>query len=103
MTGGVRERLLAIYDILRSAYGPQGWWPGDSGFEIMVGTVLTQATAWTNAEKAIVNLRSADAMTPHATRCLGEAELAKLIYPSGYYNAKARKLRALAQFLSRRF
>ena len=103
MKGDAPDRLLAVYDILLSTYGPQHWWPGDSAFEIMVGAVLTQATAWTNVEKAISNLRSADALTPDAIRALRQAELAKLIYPSGYYNAKARKLRALAQYVGDRF
>ena len=93
------DRLLAVYDILLATYGPQHWWPGDSSFEIMVGAVLTQATAWTNVEKAISNLRSAEALTPHGIRLVSQDELAGLIYSSGYYNAKARKLHALAQFL----
>ncbi len=53
MKGDAPDRLLAVYDILLSTYGPQHWWPGDSAFEIMVGAELTQATACTNVEKAI--------------------------------------------------
>ncbi|MEO6696846.1 MAG: endonuclease, partial [Gammaproteobacteria bacterium] len=34
-------------------YGPQHWWPGETPFEVMVGAVLTQNTAWGNVEKAI--------------------------------------------------
>ena len=81
MADNASDRLLAVYDRLLSAYGPQHWWPGDSGFEVMVGAVLTQATAWTNVEKAISNLRSANALTPHAIRAVSQDELAKLIYP----------------------
>ena len=84
-------------------YGRQHWWPGDSWFEVMVGAVLTQAAAWGNVEKAISNLKAANALSPEAIRAIDEQELAKLVYPSGYYNAKARKLKALAQFVGREY
>lgn len=80
-------------------YGTQDWWPADSPFEMMVGAVLTQAASWTNVEKAIANLKEADAMSPEAIRKLDQEELARLVYPSGYYNAKARKLKALSEFI----
>ena len=97
----VRERLFDVYGRMLRAYGPQRWWPGDTWFEVMVGAVLTQATAWVNVEKAISNLKSAKALSPRAVRDLPEPELARLIYPSGSYNAKARKLKALAEYLGR--
>ena len=81
-------------------YGEQHWWPADTPFEMMVGAVLTQATAWTNVEIAIARLKEADALSPAAIRGMDIEELASLIYSSGFYNAKARKLKALAQFLS---
>jgi len=65
----------------------------------MVGAILTQSTAWLNVEKAIANLRAAGALSPRALRRLGLPELAALVRPSGYYNAKARKLKALVQWL----
>ena len=43
-------KLMDIYDRLYTAYGPQYWWPGDSKFEVIVGAILTQSTAWTNVE-----------------------------------------------------
>ena len=98
-----KEKLLDIYDRMLERYGPQHWWPGDTRFEIMVGAVLTQAAAWSNVEKAISNLVASDALSPKAIRDLGEEELAQLIYPSGYFNAKARKLRALVEYLGQRF
>ena len=51
-----RKTLTTVYDALYGSYGPQHWWPGETPFEIMVGAVLTQNTAWTNVEKAIANL-----------------------------------------------
>ena len=103
MSDGVRESLLAVYERMLARYGPQGWWPGGPGFEMMVGAVLTQAASWVNVESAIANLRSAGALTPRAIRAIQQDELAGLVYPSGYYNAKARKLKALAEYIGERF
>ena len=97
------ERLMAVYKALLGRYGPQDWWPGDSPFEMMVGAVLTQAASWTNVEMAIANLKKADVLSPKAIRELEQEELAALVYSSGYYNAKARKLKALADFIGDRF
>ena len=65
--------------------------------------MLTQAAAWTNVERAISNLNAADALCARAIRALPHDELARLIYPSGYYNSKARKLKALSEYLGSRF
>jgi endonuclease III-like uncharacterized protein len=46
-----------IYKSLLTMYGPQHWWPADTAFEVMVGAILTQNTAWINIEKAIANLK----------------------------------------------
>lgn len=92
-----------VYDRLLARYGAQGWWPADSPFEVMVGAVLTQATAWTNVEKAIANLRDADALAPRAVREMDAADLEALIRPSGFFRVKARRLRALCDFIGARF
>ena len=94
------KHLENVYERLLVAYGRQGWWPGDDPFETIVGAVLTQNTAWTNVDKALANLRDADAMSPAAMRALPEAELATLIRPSGYFNSKARKLKAVVEYLA---
>ena len=101
MTKG--EKLLDIYRRMLERYGPQHWWPGDTRFEIMVGAVLTQAAAWSNVEMAIANLVAANALSPEAIRNLSQEELARLVYPSGYFNSKARKLKALVEYLGQRF
>jgi endonuclease-3 related protein len=80
-------------------YGPQHWWPADEPFEVMVGAILTQSAAWVNVEKAINNLKNARVLSPQALRRLSLNELANLIRPCGYFNAKARKLKALAEWL----
>ena len=100
MSPGTAGQLLDIFDRLLARYGPQGWWPGDDRpFVVVVGAILTQAAAWKNVEKALRNLEQAGALTPDGLLRLPEAELARLVYPAGYYNAKARKLKAFAEML----
>ena len=94
-----RRALQRVYERLLAAYGPQQWWPGESRFEVMVGAVLTQNTAWRNVERAIGNLKAAAALTPNAIVDLPQADLATLIRPAGYFNVKARRLQAFCRFL----
>ena len=91
--------LMILYQRLRDAYGPQHWWPADTAFEVMVGAVLTQNTAWTNVEKAIINLRRAGKLELPAMLRMTETRLARLIRPSGYFNVKARRLKHLCRWL----
>ena len=93
------KTLLEVYERLFARYGPQHWWPAQEPFEVVLGAILTQSAAWGNVEKAIANLREADVMTPAALLALPSERLAILIRPSGYYNAKARKLKAFVQRL----
>jgi len=95
----VRHRLLDLYDRLYAAYGPQHWWPANSAFEVIVGAILTQSSSWKNVEKALANLTAAGALSPQGIAALPQSELARLIRPSGYYNAKTRKLKAFVKVL----
>jgi endonuclease-3 related protein len=70
---------------------------------VIVGAILTQSAAWGNVEKAIAHLRAAGALSPGALRRLSQAKLAKLVYPCGYYNAKALKLKSLAFWLGNHY
>lgn len=96
----VEQKLGDIYHRLHDRYGPQYWWPADSSFEMMVGAILTQATAWKNVEKAISNLRDEQLLSPDALRRVDKARLGEIIRPCGYYNAKATKLKSLAGWLN---
>ncbi len=95
----LEKTLQEIFERLLRRYGPQHWWPGETPFEVIVGAILTQSAAWSNVEKAILNLKASCALSPRVLRELPEPELAGLIRPSGYYNAKARKLKAMAGWL----
>jgi endonuclease-3 related protein len=92
--------LMEIYDLLYERFGPQNWWPAKTRFEVMVGAILTQSTSWRNVEKAISNLIDAGVLSLDGLLKIDIHELAGLIRPSGYYNMKARKLKAIAAFLS---
>ena len=84
---------------LLAHYGPLRWWPAESPFEVAVGAVLTQNTAWGNAEKAIANLKAAGLLEPRKLRALPPEALAEHIRPSGAYTVKARRLGALLEWL----
>ncbi|HLK03104.1 MAG TPA: hypothetical protein VKT53_01595 [Candidatus Acidoferrum sp.] len=92
--------LQDYYHALFDAHGPQHWWPGRSRFEVIVGAILVQNTAWTNVESAIRNLRRAGLLAPAKMRAVEPALLAQLIRPSGYFRQKTKKLKAFVAFLS---
>jgi endonuclease-3 related protein len=96
-------RLDEVYAVLHRALGPQRWWPAETPFEVMVGAILTQNTAWTNVEKAIANIRSAGALSPEAIHAMPPRRLAALIRPAGYFNVKARRLKAFVGWYLERF
>lgn len=116
--------LTGYYHRLLRTYGPQGWWPlleckgtnptktgsingyhpGDHSypqterqrFEICVGAILTQNTAWPNVEKALRNLDREHLLDPHRMLHADEDALRQLIRPAGYFNQKAKKLKIFA-------
>ena len=92
-------KLRDYYDTLFAAFGPQHWWPGRTPFEVIVGTILTQNTSWSNVELAIQNLRREKLLTPGAIEAVSFGRLAALIRSSGYFRQKAKKLKAFVRFL----
>lgn len=95
----VARLLTEVYERLFQEYGPQHWWPGDTPFEVVAGAILTQNSAWSNAEKALDNLKAAGALEPQAIRDMRQERLARLLRPSGYFNSKATKLKAVVEWL----
>ena len=94
------KQLQQVFDLLLECYGKQEWWPADTSFEVMVGAVLTQNTAWSNVERAIDNLKQAGALHQDRILELPQDELAQLIRPSGYFNVKAQRLQNFCRFLA---
>jgi endonuclease-3 related protein len=91
--------LDEYFNSLFSALGPQHWWPGRTQFEVIVGAILTQNTAWTNVERAIANLHSAGLLSPAAIEKVPLGRIERLIRSSGYFRQKARKVKAFCAFL----
>jgi endonuclease III related protein len=91
------ERLRAVFEALLGTYGPQYWWPAQTPFEVMVGAVLTQNTAWTNVERALERLTARIPLDAQAILDLPLGELAQALQPSGYFNVKARRLRSFCE------
>ena len=97
-----------IFDELYKKYGAQKWWPvtqgrHDSLFEICVGAILTQNTAWTNVEKALACLIKNKLMSPRALAKASLAKLQKCIRSSGYYRQKAKKLKIFTGWLIKNY
>ena len=93
------RELPGVYRTLRKEFGPQHWWPGETPFEVTVGAILTQNTAWSNVETAIANLKRAGKLSPRALRRISKKQLAGLIRPAGYFNIKTDRLKHFIQFL----
>ncbi|UCE97170.1 MAG: endonuclease [Dehalococcoidia bacterium] len=99
----IKGLLKDIYQRLVDNYGLQLWWPANGPFEVMVGAILTQSVAWTNAEKAIASLKAAKALSPQRIRNISATELGRIIYPCRYYNSKKLKLKALTDWLGSQY
>ena len=96
--------IRKLFDILFDYYGPQHWWPCQTGlrWEIITGAILTQNTAWTNVEKAIGNLLVAKVMSPEKVLATPDSELQVLIRPAGFFTQKCAYLKAMAAFMLER-
>jgi len=70
--------------------------------EVAVGAILTQNTAWSNVEKAIVSLKSRRLLSLAGLARLSPAELAPFIKSAGFYNIKALRLTSFIRWLCAR-
>jgi len=116
----ISERLQKIYTILFSVYGPQGWWPtvnsltekseyhkgnykipetDEQKFQIVIGALLTQNTAWTNVEKALEELSKKNLLNPNAIVQEDKEILAMHIRSAGYFRQKAERLQGIAKYI----
>ena len=96
----IAERLRNYYSLMSAHYGPTHWWPGDTAFEIAVGTILTQNTAWSNVEKAIANLKAAKMLSMDGILNATNDALETALRPSGYFRQKAKRVRLFCEHLN---
>jgi endonuclease-3 related protein len=102
MNSSKRFSASSFHRALARRYGPQHWWPARTAFEVAVGAVLVQNTAWANVEKAIAGLRRRRLLTPAKLHAAPVGLVARVIRPSGTYRVKARRLKALVAWWIRR-
>ena len=97
------NELRQYYRVLYQAWGAQHWWPAETRFEVIVGAYLTQNTAWTNVERALVNLRAAGVLSVKGIHGIALARLERLIRPSGYFRQKAKRLKTFVAFVDEEY
>jgi endonuclease-3 related protein len=96
-------QVREIFALLYRAWGRQHWWPAESSFEVVVGTFLTQNTAWTNVERALDNLRAANALSVEGIRRIPGEGLERLIRPAGYFRQKSQRLKRFVAYLDEKY
>jgi endonuclease-3 related protein len=88
-----------VYDALLAEHGRQQWWPADERFEILVGALLVQRTAWRNVETAIVELKRRELLDAAILACTPVAVIEECVRRTGFFRAKASRLTKLARFV----
>jgi len=87
---------MDIYEILLAHYGDLHWWPAKTSYEVMVGAVLTQNTAWSNVERAIGNFDGG--LGPETVLDMDMEALCDIIRPAGFFNQKAVYLKEVTRW-----
>lgn len=90
---------MDVYRRLLDHYGPQGWWPADVPFEVIVGALLMQQTSWRNVDAAIRNLRSAGLLDPHRLASAPVTAIRRAVRVAGLYRSKPGRLKAFCRHL----
>lgn len=92
------NKILQLFETLNAHYGDLNWWPAKTPYEVIVGAILTQNTAWINVEKAIANF--GDNLSPKLIASMNLADLTEIIRPAGFFNQKAVYLKAVTEWFS---
>ena len=91
--------LMTLYWRMRLLFGHRNWWPAEGTFEVVVGAVLTQNTAWKNVERAIVNLKQMNLLSPLAILNAPDEVLHEALRPAGYFKIKTKRLKNVVKLL----
>ena len=88
--------LMDVYNRLHAQYGDPRWWPAETPYEVIVGAVLTQNTAWGNVTMALANF--GDKLSPEYVISIDHSTLAATIRPAGFFNQKAGYLQTVTHW-----
>lgn len=102
-----------LYNMLLEEFGSLNWWPmdqkyhdkfnSDPRFEVIVGAILTQNTAWSNVEKALDNLKLERMLNVKKISKINIKILQRMVRPSGFFKQKANRLKNLASHLQNNY
>jgi len=95
----MNSEISAIYEALNAHHGNLKWWPAKTPYEVMVGAVLTQNTAWGNVLKAIANFEGK--LSPSYVLDMDIEKLKDIIRPAGFFNQKAQYLKAVTSWFAK--
>ena len=123
MSNNKGNDIKLIYNKLYNHYGPQGWWPllnrditikevimvnhplnydlpktRNETYEIILGAILTQNTAWNSAEIALRNLKDLNAINPENLLDLDSETFKQAIRSAGFLNQKSVYINEVTKF-----
>lgn len=84
--------IRELYDLLYSKFGETGWWPADTPDEVIIGSILTQNTAWKNVEISLQKMKENDLITLGKLSNADVDDLGQIIKSSGFFRQKATRL-----------
>lgn len=109
----MKHTPYTIYKKLYKKFGDLNWWPmdkeyhkkngSDPRFEVIVGAILTQNTAWSNVEKALTNLKSKNILDMKKIVNIDMNSLQNMIRPSGFFNQKADRVKNMTLYLQENY
>ncbi len=92
MNQKTQQAFHSLYQNLFEMYGPQYWWPAENLLEMIIGSILTQNTAWNNVQTAIQNLKQNNLLDFELLINANPETVAMHIKCTGYFNVKSRRL-----------
>lgn len=75
------------------------WWPGAGKFSVVISAILTQQSKWERVKLSLQNLQKLGLTSAQDIDSADFYVLASAISPSGLYNQKASRLKALCKNL----
>lgn len=90
-------RIEEIHRLLAENYDVDGWWPYTDAWDVMVGAILTQQTAWSNVVKVMEEMGRCGLRSLTEVARADRDRLMEVVRPCGFYRQKAERLQSLAR------